>query len=425
MAALEAKIQQYERDVDHLKRALERSDQYVDDLESRVKKAEKRQLEAQEAFRSNKGAAEAVVQQQKISMMMRSLSDSERVSICSNPEAESQAFQRNQSLVFMPSAERKDPAGEQNNEDAENTSDFLPSTPSSAFRSLTLRSPTIREKKVSFKPVTFLRRLDFEESPRKTPGSKFSSLEKFPKALHLNNADPSKSVFWDLWQSSHEPSRPGPSKKSEAGGSSSSDSISEEPDSFQTASEAFMDAAYLDKISELDSMMLDGESSSSRGSQLSWASSPQADLDGTLVPEPKTCLSDAAKPEVQGGHQNQCPDDCTGRTSDTKEARTGSEEEASSAQVSVTMSGGSAERAGPSHTEELSFDLLFDPLDEVRIGSLSPVTQNQDQVNPSSSPGSNPENTRERAAVNSSQPTKRKSHSPFSMNSPTKLSKLM
>merc|ERR1739838_1267757 len=43
------------------------------------------------------------------------------------------------------------------------SSHLLPSTPSSAFRSLTLKSPGIRsEKKVSFK-ASYLRRLSFEE----------------------------------------------------------------------------------------------------------------------------------------------------------------------------------------------------------------------------------------------------------------------
>ncbi|TNM90947.1 hypothetical protein fugu_003236 [Takifugu bimaculatus] len=57
VAALEAKIQQYERDVEHLKRALERSDQYIEDLESRLRKAENRQLDVQERPTSSKAEA--------------------------------------------------------------------------------------------------------------------------------------------------------------------------------------------------------------------------------------------------------------------------------------------------------------------------------------------------------------------------------
>lgn len=382
MAALEAKIQQYERDVDHLKRALERSDQYVDDLESRVKQAEKRQLEA---CGTDGSGPESVVQHQKISMMMRSLSNSERESIC-NPGAD-----------FLPSADPKNTIGEQKHEDSESSSssssDFQPSTPSSAFRSLTLRSPALREKKVSFKPATFLRRLDFEESPRKidpTAANRFGIPEKLPKG---------ESVLWGPWQRSHEP----PSKKSDA-----KESSSEDLDSFQTASEASMDAAYLNKISELDSMMLDGESSSSRGSQLSLDSS------SLLDPEPQTCLRDAAKAAVQ----NQNP----GENSDCETKKTLNDPEDDGFTARPPRS------AGSSQTEEMSFDLLFDPLDEGGAGpsgSLSPVPRLQDQVNPLSPSGSNPVNTRERVAVSGGQPTKRKSHSPFSSTSPPKLSKLM
>lgn len=447
MAALEAKIQQYERDVDHLKRALERSDQYIEELESRVRNTEKRQLETQEALGNNKGGTEVLRQQQKINMMMRSLSDDERRSICSNPEAESRTFSRNHSLVFMPSADPKEfnrnLIGEQKNEDSESTSfDFLPTTPSSAFRSLTLRSPGIREKKVAFKPVSHLRRLDFDEysSPAKTSAAlekKINSLEKFPKGLYQTEMESSKSVFWGSWQRSslRDLPHPGSSKENLAKGTTSATLIREEPESLQMSSEASMDAAYLDKISELDSMMHDGESSSSRGSQLSLTSSPHIDLDNTLVPEQQTCantLSDNnSKHQTLGENKNQCMDN----NKDGDVAPTGSDEEGFAAQVLDGMDSanisGSAERAGSSQTEEMSFDLLFDPLDEVKSvpsSSLSPETQHQDRVNPSFSSGcasSKPVNTRDRSALNGSQPIKRKSHSPFNTSSPTKLSKLM
>ncbi|KAM4744559.1 ORC ubiquitin ligase 1 isoform 2-T2 [Anableps anableps] len=450
VAALEAKIQQYERDVDHLKRALERSDQYIEDLESRVRKSENRQLETQEALGNSKDATEVLRRQQKINMMMRSLSDDERRSICSNPEAECRTFSRNHSLVFMPSADHKEfnrnLTGEQKNEDSESTSSgFLPTTPSSAFRSLTLRSPGIREKKVAFKPVSHLRRLDFEEyaSPEKTSAAlekKINSLEKFPKGLYQTEMESSKSVFWGSWQRSslRDLSYPGSSKENLAKGTISATRIREEPDSLQISSEASMDAAYLDKISELDSMMHDGESSSSRGSQLSLASSPHVDLDNTLVPEQQTCpdtLSDSnGKPVIHGENKNQCMNGDL----NVSVAPMGSDKEGFAAQVSDGMDGahisGSAERAGPSQTEEMSFDLLFDPLDEVKTApscSLSPETQHQDQdhANPSLSSGctsSKPVNTRrDRSALNGCQPIKRKSHSPFNTSSPTKLSKLM
>jgi len=452
VAALEAKIQQYERDVDHLKRALERSDQYIDDLEAQARRSKKRPTEVQEACGNSTSVTEALTQQQKINMMMRSLSDNERRLICSNPEAESRTFSRNNSVGSLPSAETefdKNPTEEQKNEDSEGTSsDFLPTTPSTAFRSLTLRSPGIREKKVAFKPSSYLRRLDFEEhpSPGKTSAAfenKFSSLEKFPKNFPPDDTESSKSVFWGCWANSVDPSCAGPSKESSVEESTSTDLAMDKPDSFQTSSEASMDAAYLDKISELDSMMLDGESSSSRGSQLSLGSSSLIELDSTLVPEPQTCPDVFSSPDAKGAvedeHKNQQACDKMDGTLNVEEAPEGSAEEGFAAQVLGQKEDAhvsdSAEREALSETEELSFDLLFDPLDEIKAGpsdSLSPTSEHhhQDHVKPSSSSssgctGSKPVNTRERHALNSSQPIKRKSHSPFNTSSPTKLSKLM
>ncbi|XP_026176345.1 ORC ubiquitin ligase 1 [Mastacembelus armatus] len=448
VAALEAKIQQYERDVDHLKRALERSDQYIEHLESRISKSDKRSLEVQEAGGSSKDGSEALTQQQKINMMIRSLSDSERQLICSNPEAESQTFSRNHSL-FMPSADHKEfnktLTGDHKNKDLESTSsDFLPTTPSSAFQSLTLRSPGIREKKVAFKPASYLRRLDFEEFPSpgkssSTTENQFSSADKFPKGLPSNtDMEPSKSVFWGGWQrfESNAQLCPGPSKESSVKGSTSSSLVGEDPDRFQMSSEASMDAAYLDKISELDSMMLDGESSSSRGSQLSLASSPHTDLDSTLVPEPQTCPDvSSSKPVIQCDQKTCLSRDNIDSTLNDNEAPKGSTEERFAVQVSGRESGahvpGYAGCGGPSQPEELSFDLLFDSLEENKAdpsGSPSPASQDHDHVNTSSSSSSctgKPVNTRERHVLNISQPTKRKSHSPFTTSSPTKLSKLM
>ncbi|XP_067442121.1 ORC ubiquitin ligase 1 [Thunnus thynnus] len=452
VAALEAKIQQYERDVDHLKRALERSDQYIEDLESRAKTSEKKYLEMQEVCGNSKARSETLTQQQKVNMMMRSLSDNERGSICSNPEEECRTFSRNHSLMFMPSADHKELnknlTGNQKGEDLYSTSsDFSPSTPSSAFRSLTLKSPGIREKKVAFKPASYLRRLDFEELP--SPGkssstmeNQFSSLHKFPKGLSSNtDVEPSKSVFWGAWprSKSNDQPCPGASKESLVKGSTSTNLVADEPDSFQISSEASMDAAYLDKISELDSMMLDGESSSSRGSHLSLASSPPADLDNTLVPEPQTCAgvstSCGGKPVTECDNPSS---DLMDGTVNNKEAPKGHEEESFSPLVSGGESGvpGCAEHGEASQTEELSFDLLFDPLEENKAGpsgSLIPASQHHDNVNPSSSSSSSssssgtgkPVNTRDRHTLNIGQPIKRKSHSPFNTSSPTKLSKLM
>ncbi|XP_029001080.1 ORC ubiquitin ligase 1 isoform X2 [Betta splendens] len=347
VAALEAKIQQNERDVDHLKRALERSDQYIEDLESRIRKSEKC-FDGQEACASSKGGSDTLTQQQKINMMMRSLSDTERQLICSNPETECPTFSSNRSLAYVPSADNKEfnksQTKDQKNEHLEYNSDFLPTTPSSAFRSLTLRSPGIREKKVAFKPMSHLRRLDFEEfpSPTKSNGNmedQFSSTDKFTKDLPSATMDHSKSGFWGGWQSSNsnEQSCPGASKESSIKGSTSINPVVE-TNSFHMSSEASMDAAYLDKISELDSMMLDGESSSSRGSQLSLASFPAIDLDNTVIPEPQTCpvvlSSHSGKPVLQCDQPTHPQRDNMDATLNSTEAPKGSAEESFTGVVS-------------------------------------------------------------------------------------------
>ncbi|XP_062237217.1 ORC ubiquitin ligase 1 [Platichthys flesus] len=446
VAALEAKIQLYERDVDHLKRALERSDQYIEDLESRVPKSDKRCPEGQEGCGSSKAVTEALTREQKISMMMRSLSDNERASICSNPETECRTISRNHSLTFVPSADHKEfnnnLAADKTSEDLENSScDLLPTTPSSAFRSLTLRSPGIREKRVAFKPGSYLRKLDFQDFPNlgKTDSAienHFNILDKYTKSLPpTTDVETSESDFWGDWprpNSTNQPC-PGPSIESPVEESTSTDLEADEPESYQMSSEASMDAAYLDKISELDSMMLDGESSSSRGSQLSLVPSPAADLDHTLIPEPQTC------PGVMSTHSdrtNHPPGDDSDGTSIDNVSPKSAAEEAFAAQVSgrdsrVNVSD-CAEDDGLSQTEELSFDLLFDSLEDNKegpSGSPSPAGKDHDHVSPSSSSfscnGKPANTTRDRHALIISQPTKRKSHSPFSTSSPTKLSKLM
>ncbi|KAG7222398.1 hypothetical protein INR49_016353, partial [Caranx melampygus] len=393
VAALEAKIQQYERNVDQLKKALERSDQYIEDLESRVNTSEKRHVDTQEAHGGVKAASESLTQQQKINMMMRSLSDNERELICSNPEAECGTFSRNHTLAFMPSPDHKESdknlTSDQKYKDLDSgSSDFLPTTPSSAFRSLTLRSPGIREKKVAFKPGSYLRRLDFEDFPSTSAADKQfdSNLDKIPKALPPGaDVDPSKSsVFWGGWSRSNSDDQTRPEQVSE---SSVKRCTSTEADSFQMSSEASMDAAYLDKISELDSMMLDGESSSSR--------------EHNQKNHPACDETDAAASE---------------RTSPQ-----GSDDEG------AQVSGGGVGGEGSSHTDELSFDLLFDTVEENKpgpSGSLSPSDKDDDGPSSMFSGGKPVSTSRDRHTVAMSQPTKRKSHSPFNTSSPTKLSKL-
>lgn len=423
VAALEAKIQQYERNMDQLKRALERSDQYIEELESRIKKSDKKCVEIQESGQHrNKSGSEDFTQQQKINMMMRSLSNNERESIC-NPEADGRTFTPNQSLMFLSTVTHtefnKTLAGKQRNEDFNSTGfDFMPTTPSTAFRSLTLKSPGIREKKVAFKPASYLRKLDFDELP--SP-SKSSTVENQFTSFKSPAVEP-KSVFWGDWHKSKQLC-PSPNKENSLKGAESTDVGADNPDGYQVLSEASMDAAFLDKISELDSMMLDGESLSSRGSQRSPASSPTMALESTPVSEPQTTTFVPTCGGTAVMESNHVPCDTTDMNVNL------ADKEAEATELSLSKSGSedtTCVQDGLSQTEELSFELLFDSLDEKKDG-LSAACQLLDPANAScfSYSSNKPENTRERNTMNTIQPTKRKSYSPFNTNSPTKLSKLV
>ncbi|KAM9410445.1 ORC ubiquitin ligase 1 isoform 2-T2 [Pholidichthys leucotaenia] len=447
VAALEAKIQQYEREVGHLKRALERIDQYVEELECRVSQSDKRCLELQEACASSMPATDVLTRQKEINMMS-SESNNERKSVCNNPESECPTFSRNRNLTLLPSADDKDitknPTGGRKVKDLETTSpEFLPATPSTAFQSLTLRSPCIYEKEVSFKPASSLKRLNFEGfSSSNKPimdtttilVNQLKSFEKFCKGLPSNNEEPSKSSIWGGWSLSRtdDESCRGPRKEASVKETPSTDFAGSGPDSFQMSSEASMDAAYLDKISELDSMMLDGESMSSPESSTS--SLLAAALDNTVGLELETCTdilsSPGGKPVVQSEHHPSQPSEDVYGVSKEKEG--------SAALVSGGKSGSLVPscvgREGPSQSEELSFDLLFDPLDESKAGpsgSLSPTSEDHDPDKVTSSSSSTsisctsrkPVNTT-RDRLNPSQPLKRKSLSPCNAGSTTKVSKL-
>ncbi|KAM6979932.1 ORC ubiquitin ligase 1 [Aplochiton taeniatus] len=440
VAALEAKIHQYERDVDHLKKALERSDQYIEDLESsQATDPERRRAPAQPsgalpctATSGDPGdEADSLPEHQTIKMMTRSLSDTERASICTNPEQECPTLPVISGFLPGRRAFREALNVRQKDEDMDSASSdlFLPSTPSSAFRSLTLKSPGLRgEKKVAFKSISYLRRLSFEDCVG--PGSNSCGAATFPGDTEV---EPSESVYWGAWTNAKPSDQapcpgqstdgdellPGPGERSPAVEAASGAVGPEDSDSLQMASEASMDVAYLNKISELDSMMLDGESSSSRGSLLSsLASPPPVDFDLTLAPQ----LEDV-QPHGRCGSEGPA----LGRAS-------------AGGSSSPSTVGGAARRLAcggnpeASQSEELLFDLLF----ETKAGtSGSPGGDHHDveqQASPSLLPPSSPSSSggtgkpgntsRDKQTVTTGHPTKR-SHSPFSNSSPTKLSKLM
>nr|XP_029513495.1 RING finger protein 219 [Oncorhynchus nerka] len=553
VAALEAKIHQYERDLDHLKKALERSDQYIEELEARgggvaerlprnPREAPQGHTDARpESTSSGEGEAETRVHYQRISATTRSLSDMEKSSVCSGLEGESKTLSAHHNYLLTTSnAAQLDAVGsdtfrdhrrgfgvtllghkdsiDADSIDAIVPSDlFLLSTPSSAFRSLSLKSPSVGEdKKLGYQAVTHLRRLRFEDSVTPSSSSNSVSTVATKRSNHTaqlsngvsscNAAEPGLStaaepLFWAAaWQSRKasditsvtsvtSPNHNGEEEEEERRQLNTS-SGSGHGERNQTAGvtedeafmdEAFMDEAYLDKISELDSMMLEGPESCgsagshlSSGSHLSLASSlTSADtpdltldlrLDVTLVPEVEGCSELFLDPdsEQDRGGQTEAEgfDLACGIKGTSSSPVTVSETRAASlAPTSTTTATGSGSSSGrdagsedhslldctgpareqghlsdPSQTDELSFDLLFDPLTETRTGPGGPsawqASANHHHHHDISSdccsadrPGGDA--VREKSAVTPSQATKRKSHSPFNVDSPSKHSKFM
>ncbi|XP_036837945.1 ORC ubiquitin ligase 1 [Oncorhynchus mykiss] len=543
VAALEAKIHQYERDLDHLKKALERSDQYIEELETRgggvaerlPREAPQGHTDARpESSTSGEGEAGTRVHYQRISATTRSLSDMEKASVCTGLEGESKTLSAHHNYLLTTSnAVELDAIGsdtfrdhrrgfgvtllghkdsiDTDRIDAIVPSDlFLLSTPSSAFRSLSLKSPSVGEdKKLGYKAVTHLRRLSFEDSVTPSSSSSVSTVatKRSNHTAQLSNgvsscnaAEPGLStaaepLFWAAaWQSRkasditsvtsvtspnhngeeehrrqlNTSSGSGHGERNQTAGVTTSRALTED-EAF--TDEAFMDVAYLDKISELDSMMLEGpESCGSAGSHLSLASSlTSADtpdltldlrLDVTLVPEVEGCSELFLDPDSEqdrgGGGQTEAEGFGIKGTSSTP-VTVSATRAASLAPTSTTTATGSGSSSGrddgsgdhslldstgpareqghlsdPSQTDELSFDLLFDPLTETRTGPGGPSAwqasaNHRHDISSDCCSADRPggDAVREKSAGTPSQATKRKSRSPFDVGSPSKHHKFM
>ncbi|CAL8246878.1 unnamed protein product [Lota lota] len=412
VAALEATIQQNEWKMKQVTKALEQSDKTIESLQARLRGYEG-------SPPGLWGAPGDQTEKQKLVMMTRSLSDTERQSICSNPEGQTLTSE-GQSSLFPASPGRS--KGEKMMGFTATTfygtpPKLKPSTPSSAFCSLSLKSPTVVDGKAAIKSATSLRKLSFEdplEKVRSTVSPTENCSPNLPKHLAASTkAEISKTPFWGAWQGP-KPNAPlcvGPiSEDSQMVGDATSAAAQVKPGGSHTSSESFMDAAYRSKVSELDCMMWDSDSSCSQGSRFSQGASPAADLDTTLVPQPKPAAaslasSNASKEEhdsVVSRQQNQPPYDPS----------------LCGAPVPSVVEG-----EGLSQTDELSFDILFDPsLDgpaEGATGSDDPAILPHNSPSPSSTSGW------DRQLLFIGQSTKRKSHSPFNTNSPTKLSKFV
>ncbi|CAL8350246.1 unnamed protein product [Merluccius merluccius] len=372
VAALEATIQQNDWKMKQLTKALEQSDKTIERLQAK--------LQGYEGSPPGLWVAPGdPTEKQKLVMMRRSLSDTERQSICSNPESQTLTSE-GQSSNISPFQAEGEMMGFTATAFYGTPPKLKPSTPASAFCALSLQSPTLGGGKATLKVGTSLRKLSFEDPPEKV-SSMVSQTENrspnLPKRLAASTkGETSKTPFWGAWQEpkSNAPPSVGPiSEDSQMVGDASSAAAQVKPGSSHASSEASMDAAYRNKVSELDCMMWDSDSSCSQGSRFSKSASPAADLDATLVPEPKP----AAAP--------------------------------------VASSSASKEE----HGSVLSRQPNQPPCDPGLRGSDDPAILPHDGPAHSSTSGW------DRQLPSTGQPTKRRSHSPFNTSSPTKLSKFV
>lgn len=206
VAALEAKISKCDREMTQLKKALERSDKYIEELELQVSKYQK-DPQLKSTSSENK-ALEGVTTD--------SSPDQASLYLFPTSDEASKPKEEKIGIIVAPST---------------------PTTPSSALEHLNLKSPAAHtESNSGFNRLPYFRRLSFEDC------ASTNSLTLSSKT----NSNNQKATAWCTWNLT--------------GGFTSG--ITE-------AQEASMNAAFLDKVSELDSLMSEGESSNSQTLRIS------------------------------------------------------------------------------------------------------------------------------------------------------------
>ncbi|XP_075419609.1 ORC ubiquitin ligase 1 isoform X2 [Tenrec ecaudatus] len=327
VAALQSKVEQYERETNRLKKALERSDKYIEELESQVAQLKSDEKEAVNAVsqrilatdgKGNDVSEEEValkcqedgVRKQPSSStsssshlakpsssrlsetcLARQESTSKTELNCSNKDlyekqVETMLDVTDTGMDTYMEREWADKASECGHYKDEELFDLPAPCPHLSLSCLQLSTPENRECPVvkagnSKKHSNHLRKLVFGESPsvcRKASAEDGSISEKERKADGFTSA---KTGFWDCstsyaqslgFESSERNTMVNSagavaSKSSEKSGSCLSKRLNSirsfEINRTRTSSEASMDAAYLDKISELDSMMSESDNSKS------------------------------------------------------------------------------------------------------------------------------------------------------------------
>ncbi|KAL4691116.1 hypothetical protein H8959_014077 [Pygathrix nigripes] len=298
VAALQSKVEQYERETNRLKKALERSDKYIEELESQVAQL-KNSSEEKEAMNSicrralsadgkgSKGSEEDVASKNQ--------GDSARKQPGSSTTNSSHPAKPSSSRLCDTSSARQESTSKAEINCSKNKDLYqkqveimLDVTDTIAFSSVLqkIERSSVVQAGGSKKHSNHLRKLVFDDfCDSSNVSNKDSSEDDISRSENEKKSEcfsSPKTGFWDCCSTSYAQnldfeSSEGTtiansvgeisSKLSEKSGSCVSKRLNSirsfEMNRTRTSSEASMDAAYLDKISELDSMMSESDNSKS------------------------------------------------------------------------------------------------------------------------------------------------------------------
>nr|XP_033803332.1 ORC ubiquitin ligase 1 isoform X2 [Geotrypetes seraphini] len=358
VAALQSKIDQYERETSRLKKALERSDKYIEELESQVTQLRRTTGEKPSINSTCKASVVTEDQGSEVSQDASLLNNSEGTILTASqnsdhPENPPSISIMQDNSLYSDSSSLESSNGSHGSMDKEHFSDHQetvltttgtatsvclekewedkmkdytpckdkgfcevpsPDTPSVSFSSLCL-NPTAHKNNPLGKPSTYLRKLMFED-PHSEENMDGNIIMEGHETCSSNTKKLTvEPVFWNSDQTNYDPVLHFECSEQNSlppqPGKSSTKSIDKAGQIFKmlptvsdlegnrtrTSSETSMDAAYLDKISELDSMMSESESSKSP------YSSRSADLDGTTKVKQCTIFINKSEDDLKDATQ--------------------------------------------------------------------------------------------------------------------------
>ncbi|XP_015219103.2 ORC ubiquitin ligase 1 [Lepisosteus oculatus] len=492
VAALEAKIDQYERDSSHLRRALERSDKYIEELEAHVSDMERKLDEKDKGGDScevvNVSIAHSQLEEKEVCSKQlliwnnesqknnsktnrKAINDMENTPECIDLDMKSEkilgscrcfsttATESNMSAVLHKKRESCENGTQKKERNSLDLDLSVPYTPSSSFSFLSLNSPNDCSQKTSTKPLSYLRKLCFDDFSSNT----LSDVQNETTENHVLDATipvecktqavATMPVFWGtchLGTKGSGQACPTQTGEQANNGRSKSKQIFGRPfhditkaNHIGMSSEASMDAAYLDKICELDSMI--SESESSRCSHFS-LSKESTDLGTPLISElacvePLNEVNTRREQKVRKNqHVASCSEEISESITSSKPLSKSNKhlqvlqmkEESCSSGDEDTWVNSLQMKQGSSQSDEMSFDLLFDlheSSQEVKPGSSSSSNSTEAHHNqtedlfPVVSSVKSESVNRTESNDSTSQLIKRKSMKAFHIASPSKISK--